>query len=268
MKNTRKTNLLFRIMLCILAVMLLVPAVSVSAVSEKTDEIGYETYTYWQQFTGETTRKAVYSKPMYEVSKVFTNEELGNIETSNMSDVHVSSTGYTYMLDGGASRVLVFDKNYNILKTIDCVVDEDGTAYYFYGAKGIFADNNEAIYIADTNNARVLKFDVEGKLIRMYKLPDSHLIPEGFNYKPVKIAVDSKGYVYILSSGSYYGAILYSPEDEFLGFYGSNDVPATIGQALKTLWNKLFVNNAKRAGMVSSLPYTFTDLWVEADGFV
>ena len=36
------------IMLCMLV---LVPVSGVSAVSEKTDEIGYDTYTYWYNFT-------------------------------------------------------------------------------------------------------------------------------------------------------------------------------------------------------------------------
>lgn len=268
MRNTTNRSPFFRIMLIALAVMLIIPVVSVSAVSEKTDEIGYETYTYWYDFTGSNSRKAVYSKPMYEVSKVFTNSDLLNNDGSKLTDVHVSPSGFTYLLDGGISKVYIFDTDYQLVHTIDFVFDNEESNFYFYSASGIFVDNDENVYIADTNNKRVIKCKSTGEFIRMYTLPDSHLIPTGFNYKPVKVAVDASGYVYILSSGSYYGAILYSPEDEFLGFYGSNDVPATLTQALKTLWNKLFLNNDKRAGMVSSLPYTFTDLWVDADGFV
>lgn len=267
MKNSKILSLLFRAFLCVLAVILFVPSANVSAVSEKTDEIGYETYTYWYNFIGKT-RKAVYSKPMYEVSEVFTASDLGCVDSSSITDVHTSKNGYTYALDGGASRVLVFNENYELTKQFSFTYDEQENNYYFYGARGIFVDDDGLIYIADTNNKRVMKCDDDGNLVRMYTLPDSHLIPTGFNFQPVKVAIDNKGYVYILSNGSYYGAILYSPEDEFLGFYGSNDVAATVTQALKTLWNKLFVNNAKRGGMVSSLPYTFTDLWVDDDGFV
>ena len=142
--------------------------------------------------------------------------------------MHTTENGITYLLDGGASVVRMFDKDYNLLGQFSFVVDENDNNYYFDKAKGIFADTDGNIYIADTNHARVIKCDSSGRLIRLYNLPDSHLIPDGFNYQPIKVAVDHKGYVYILSNGSYYGAILYSPKDEFLGFYGSNDVPATI----------------------------------------
>lgn len=267
MKNTKIRNLLVRALVCIIVALMIIPTVGVSAVSEKTDEIGYETYTYWYDFIGRS-RKAVYSKPMYEVEKVFTSGALGVAENSSISDVHTTSNGMTYVLDGGASTVKILDAEYNIVNEFSFVYDQDENYYYFDKAKGIFADNDGNIYIADTNHKRVMKCDSTGRLIRNYTLPQSHLIPAGFNYQPIKIAVDSEGYVYILSNGSYYGAILYSPEDEFLGFYGSNDVAATITQALVTLWNRLFTTNRQRAGMVSQLPYTFTDLWVDSEGFV
>lgn len=267
MKNSKICRLLLRAVICALVALMLVSTVSVSAVSEKTDEMGYDSYTYWYNFTGRTNR-VVPTKPMYEPVTVHSSIDLGCISGSAIEDVHVSKSGITYILDGGASRVLLLDEDYNIQSQFNYVLAEDGARLYFNKSKGIFVDDDDAIYIADTQNARVIKCDAAGNLIRLYTLPDSNLIPQGFNYQPVKVAVDYKGYVYILSNGSYYGAILYSPEDEFLGFYGSNNVAATFTQALATLWNRLFTNNAKRSEMTRSLPYTFNDLWVDEEGFV
>ncbi len=267
MKNTKISKLLIRIAVCLMAALVLIPVIGVSAVSEKTDEIGGESFTYWYNFTGKNTR-VVSSKPMYSTGKVLTSLDLGCTGSSKIEDAHVSKSGLTYVLDGGASRVLILDKDYNIISEFNLITDKDGSKTDFAKAKGIFVDDDENIYIADTQHQRVVKCDSKGNLIRLYTLPQSNLIPAGFNYQPVKVAVDNKGYVYILSNGSYYGAILYSPEDVFLGFYGSNDVPATFTQALITLWNRLFVNNEKRAQMTRSLPYTFSDLWVDSMGFV
>lgn len=267
MKSFKFSGLLIKVLVCVLAVAMLVPSVGVSAVSEKTDEVGYETYTYWYEFTG-STRKAVYSKPMYEVKEVITSDVLGCNGDSKIEDVHTAKDGMTYVLDGANSRIVILDTEYKVVNTITSIVDDINDVYYFHGASGVFVDNDNALYIADTSNARVLKCTTDGKLIRTYLLPDSHLIPAEFEYKPTRVAVDGKGYVYILSGGSFYGAILYSPEDEFLGFYGSNDVAATLGQAIKTLWNRLFMNNTKRAAMTSSLPYSFSDLWIDDAGFV
>lgn len=267
MKNTKIRRLLTRVMLFALIMLVLIPSVSVSAVSEKTSEIGYDTYTYWYEFSGEGSR-VVPSKPMYEPSKVLNSQQLSCVGESTIDDSHVSVSGMTYVLDGGASRVLILDEKYEIAGTFNYVLGEDGSKLYFTKSNGIFVDKDEHIYIADTYHARVIKCDAKGNLIRLYTLPDSYLIPEGFNYQPVKVAVDNKGYVYILSNGSYYGAILYSPEDEFLGFYGSNDVAATLGQALTTLWNRLFMSNEKLEGSNLVLPFTFNDLWIDSGDFV
>lgn len=267
MKKTNFSKLLTRVMICVMAVMMLVPALSVSAVSEKTDDIGYTSYTYWYDFTGQT-RRVVPNKPLYETGKVLTQQELGCTASSSISDAHVSPSGLTYVLDGGASRVIILDADYNVQSEFGYVLGENDERIYFNKALGIFVDDEEVIYIADTQHARVIKCDAKGNLIRLYTLPDSRLIPSGFNYQPAKVAIDNKGYLYILSNGSYYGAILYSPDDVFLGFYGSNDVPATLTQALTTLWNRLFMSNEKRSEMVRSLPYSFSDLWVDGEGFV
>ena len=151
MKTIKIRSLLMKLAVFAVAALILCSAVSVSAVSEKTDEIGYETYTYWYQFTG-NTRKPVYSKPMYEVKSVLTSADLICSDTSEISDVHVGSNGLTYVLDGGASRVLILDKDYKVSKIISVVVDEEDNYYYFNKSKGIFVDNEGSIYIADTNN--------------------------------------------------------------------------------------------------------------------
>jgi hypothetical protein len=77
----------------------------------------------------------------------------------------------------------------------------------------------------------------EATFVDEYTLPDSPLIPEGFKYRPVKVVADSRGYVYILSEGSYYGALLYAPATsgtakEFIGFYGANTVTNNILDAI------------------------------------
>ncbi len=267
MKTSKIRSLLVKVVLCVLAVLILVPSVSVAAVSDKTDEIGYDSYTYWYDFTGQT-RRVVPTKPMYEVSKVFTSQELNCSAASVINDSHVAPSGITYVLDGGASRILILDKDYSLKTTWNYIKGEDGSKIYFYGAQGVFVDKDENVYIADTENARVIKCNPEGNIIRTYLLPDSQIIPDGFNYLPIKVAVDSKGYVYILSNGSYYGAILYSPKDEFLGFYGSNDVAATFVQALTMLWNKIFMTAEKYSKSERLLPYTFNDLWVDEEDFV
>lgn len=100
------------------------------------------------------------------------------------------------------------------------------------------------------------------------ELPDSDLIPASFVYRPLKLTKDSKGYTYVLSEGSYYGALMYSPDDQFIGFYGANTVSSTPLQALSYVWDLLTSNNIKQSKTARTLPYQFSNLFTSSDDFV
>ena len=71
-------------------------------------------------------------------------------------------------------------------------------------------------------------------------MPESHLIPSKFNYSPIRVAVDSRDYMYVASDGSYYGALLYAPDKSFTGFYGANDVTTGIASAIQNILERQF----------------------------
>ncbi len=98
--------------------------------------------------------------------------------------------------------------------------------------------NEKGIFIADTENKRILLCGFDGKYIKEYFLPESDLIPDDFNYMPTKVSMDKRGYLYVISEGCYEGAILYSPEGKFLGFYGANAVTSGFATALKNIFNE------------------------------
>ena len=258
----RKSTRLFVFFL--VAILAILPSLSVSAIG--TDEIPYESYTYWEQSSG-TDKKAVYSKPMYEAGFVIDANYVGEKEFTNLSDVCVDDKGNVYILDGGASVIYIFDSNYNFLRTIKGVV-YGGETLDFKGAKSIFVSHDNTLYISDTENNRVLKSDLNGNVLYKYLMPKSDLIPDNFQFNPIKTAVDNKGYFYILCDGSYYGAILYSPNDEFLGFFGSNDTKVGVVQAIANFINNLFTTNEKLSKSESKLPFTITDLDIDNKNFV
>lgn len=243
-----------------------VSAVKQETGSTQTGEVPYQSYTYWVDYnTSEKT--PVYSKPMYEVKKIVSAELLGADENSRLNDVATDKDGNVYILDSGNSKIFVLDSSYNLMFTLQDIKYK-GTKLDFTDAQGIFVDKNGVIYIADTENQRVVCIDKKGKVNKLLLLPESELIPSEFKYRPVKVAVDSKGYTYIASDGSYNGAILYSPKMEFLGFFGANTVKATAGDVIKKLWDRLTSNDIKRAADEISLPYAFTDIVVGPEDFI
>lgn len=254
-----------------LAIILLVSVLStnVFAASFKTSSVGteeipFETYTYWEGLGAQSKTKA-YCKPMYELKTVIDSANLGTALFGSVDDI-CSADGYTYILDSASSKVYVLNGDYSLKTEINKIV-YNGEALSIVGASGIFV-KDEKIYIADTKNARILVINNEGNVLHYLTLPESKLIPSDFKYSPQKIAVDSRDYLYISSDGSYYGALVYSPTMEFLGFYGANAVAVSVGDAIKNFINKIFSTDEKRAASVRALPYQFTDFVVGPNDFV
>lgn len=265
MKTILKTFISLIVVLC-LSVSLTVSAVQQKTGSAQSGEIPYQSYTYWVDYN--TNEKIpVYSKPMYSVNQIISAEMLGADENSRLSDVTTDESGNVYILDSGNSKIFVLDKSYNLINTLEDIKYGENKLV-FTDAQGIFVDKKGIVYIADTENARVICMDKNGIVNNLLLLPESNLIPTEFKYRPVKVAVDSKGYTYIASDGSYYGAILYSPNMEFLGFFGANTVKASASDILKNLWNRLTSNDIKRAADEISLPYAFTDIVVGPEDFI
>ncbi len=250
-----------------LFVVLSIPASATGFIKE-TGDVPYDTFTYWDNANVASTY-AVRATGMFDYYDVFFNEDFENVNIGSYTDVSVDKDDNVYILDDATSSVHIFNKDYEFVKTIGKIVAVDGTEYDYTGAQGLYISAKGTIYICDTNNKRVLICDKDGKLQgEPLLLPKSNLIPEDFDYKPEKITVDSSDYIYVLSDGSFYGAILYSPSGEFLGFFGANTVKTTLLSAIVSLWNRLTMTDAKYAQQIRKLPFQFTDLYVDAQDFV
>ena len=260
-----------KIVAAVAAVILVSGYVSIDTAAETvstSDRAPYASCTYWTELSSETSRKVVSMKPLYEVDRVINSSDMSAVNMADMEDIYCSAGGYIYILDSKIPAIVVLDSDYKYVRTITELKKADGESVSFQGATGLFVTQEEQIYICGTESACVWVTDETGTILDVLTLPDSDIIPENFNYAPIKVAVDEKGYVYVLSDGSYYGAILYSPNNEFLGFYGANTVASTASQVFQNIWNRLFVNDVKKAASVKSLPYQFTDLDVGKDNFI
>lgn len=211
---------------------------------------------------------AVNSRAIYTAVRTINSETLG-IEKSleGLTDICDSPDGTIYVLCGDNSCLFLLNKDYSFKSELN-IKDTDGKDVDFTGAKGIFVDRNNTIYIADTGNARVLIVNQEGVVNDIWNLPESSLIPEDLIYQPVSITVDDSGYIYILSSGCYYGALSYNQRGEFLGFYGASTVEANALDTLSYLWDRLTSNDEKKEQSIKKIPYSFVDFAVDSDGYM
>ena len=233
----------------------------VSAVSS--NQVPYESYTYWEDISEE--RKAVYNRPLYDTAFVIDALSLGIDSFTTINDVY-SDDSNIYILDN-SSRIVVLDNNYKLVKEIKQIKTK-GENFDYSGAQSLYVHTDGTIFISDTENQRVLRVNSNGTLKDVYVLPKSSLIPEDFVYKPLKAVMDSHGYLYVLSDGSYYGALLYAPDKSFTGFYGANNVTTGIATALQNIIKRIFSNNAKQSASVRTLPFSFVDIVIDNNDFI
>lgn len=208
------------------------------------------------------------SRGMYEAKFQITASSLGLEESlSGLSDICSGPDGSFYILCGEDSRIIKLNEDYSLNCELR-ITDSQNNPVAFDGAKGVFIDAQNNIYICDTSNGRVLVANESGTVIRDWGAPQSDIIPKDFIYQPVSLSIDNDGYTYILSLGCYYGALVYSPEDEFIGFYGSNNVNAGALDTLAFIWDKLTGTDAKRAASIKELPYSFVDFALDDEGYM
>ena len=210
--------------------------------------------------------KVVTMRPVYEAVETIDARKLGLKEDiGTVTDISADESFNTYILTN-TGKVIVFDKEYELLAVYN-ISEKNGNLCDCSGAKGIYAVSLTEFYISDTEHSRVLQCSngiVENEIL----LPESSLIPSDFEFKPVKTVKDSKDYLYVLSEGSYYGALLYDPEGEFTGFFGANTVGNSVINTLQSLWDRLTQNDVKRAKVVKNLPYQFSDICIDEKNFV
>ena len=221
----------------------------------------YDTYTYWDD--GSAQRKAAYCKPVYETEKVIGATDILLEEFTKLNDVCMDSQDNVYILDG-ESRIVVLDKYGNFKREIGSI---GGTESY-NDAEGIYVAADNSIYICDTIGKRIIHSSPDGELIGIIEQPESDLMPEDFNFTPTNITIDNEGYLFVLSDGSYYGALTYSPQGEFLGFFGANKVKNSIATVFQNIRERIFPNNEKRQNTARKLPYCFVDIVSDTDGFI
>lgn len=223
---------------------------------------GTDSFTHWDTVKG--GKKAVYAKDVYKTEAVISARSLELDTDILIQDIAGGKDGKLYILTD-AGQIFIVDSEYKLNKTLK-ITDKDGNVIEFSEPKGIYITDTN-IFIGDTQNGRVLICDTKGKLIKEIKAPDSPILPEDFNFLPAKIAQDSKGFLYVISEGAYYGALLFNEDYEFLSFYGANTVNATVLSTIQNLWNMLFQNDKKRANDMKKLPYQFLDITLDSKDF-
>ena len=151
-----------KLLVFITSILLLI-AFSMPAGAISTSQSPYTTYTY--SYANQDEQLSTQS---YIASNLLYGEDLGTEALKNPNDIFVSNVNNCYYVsDTGNDRILTigFDnKLTNELKSFN----NDGAEDSLSAPSGICVDKNGYLFVADSGNNRLLKFDKAYKLVREY----------------------------------------------------------------------------------------------------
>lgn len=260
-KNAR----FIRLLTAFLIVITLFVTWSVTAYAAQTaNDVPYTSYSFWD---GYSDKKAVSDRSVYEVHKVIDANTLSLNGISDIQDICFGKDGFIYMLDSENGRVIVLNSDFTFNRSIDSFY-ADGKESPLNKPQGIYVQTDGNIYIADTENMRLICCDAQGNILNEIKRPESDVVPEDLDYYPIKVIKDNKGFTYLLTRGSYYGAMVFDTNGAFTGFYGSNLVESGIVASFQRAFKRMFTGNEKLKNQAKKLPYQFMDLCVDTNDFM
>jgi len=200
----------------------------------------------------------------YSVQRVISGASLQIGEFNAPKDVFAYENTL-YVLDSGNSRIVVLHEDFSLKEQIT-PSDSAGNPLTFADAMGVCVDKG-SVFVADKAAKCVYVLDMNGKETGRLTAPDPALLPPDFDYTPTKVLVNSAGVIHVLSSNTYSGALQFSQDKQFVGFFGSEKVEVTPGLMIDMLWRKILTQK-QQEGMKRYVPATFINFDADEKDFI
>ena len=202
----------------------------------------------------------------YTMERIIDGSALQTTPLREPRDVAVSPSGHLFLADTGNNRILKLSETFELVQIIDSF-SHQGTVDTFAAPVALYVTEHERLYIADRDHARLVELTTTGEFVRVIGPPQTDLkgtLPEGFNYRPFKVAVDAGGRIYVLADGIYEGLIEFDVDGNFRGFLGAPLVRPTL---LERFWAQI-ATKEQRSRMALFLPTEYTALDLDQRGFL
>ena len=235
--------------------------------------VAYDTYTY------SISGKQMLSPTAYSTNTAITSADMGllnsdkfdkPVQLNGASDIVTDDLGNVYIADSGNNRIVVLNKYYKVTNIIDSYYDDAGQLVKFNKPKGVYvtdasktADGSSYVFVCDTENKSIVVFDREYNYVRTITPPSSPLL-DASRFKPVAVAVDIYGRIFVVADQTEEGVIVLSNSGDFTGYIGAQKVSYSI---IDIIWRK-FQTKEQLAQQSRNIPSVYNNLTVDDDGFV
>jgi len=218
-------------------------------------------YTYNYDFWEEQ----VASPDAYRVSEYILGTSLGIGHFRDPQGLFVRENRI-YICDSGNNRIIkieVDEKGKHTVKAIVSSVIINGEESRLNYPMDIFENRDGNLYIADTNNYRVLILDKNWNYIHTITKPYDESIGDE-EFIPVKLVVDFANRVFIQALNINKGLMEFDSRWEFSGYMGANKV---VVNPIDYIW-KLLSTQAQKERMDLFIPTEYSNIALDKDGFI
>jgi len=219
-------------------------------------------YTYNYDFWGEY----VASPDAYRVSAYILGTSLGIDNFRDPQGLFIRENRI-YICDSGNDRILLVevDKsgNHTLVKTVTSVFI-NGVESHFKFPSDIFESRDGFLYIADTNNNRILKLDNNWNYVFSITRPDDESLDAFVEFQPLKLIVDFANRIFVQVRHVNKGLMEFDSRGNFNGYIGANKVAFSV---IDYAW-KLISTQAQRDRMMLFVPTEYNNLAIDGDGFI
>ncbi len=172
-------------------------------------------------------------------------------------DICITAEGRMYIADTGNNRVIAADGSGHV-----CYVLTEADGLPLNAPSGVFASEGMGLYIADTNNSRILHFSEGGKYIETFDKPQSDALGENYAFNPTAIAVSPvTGYIYTLKASA---IMMIDARNQFRGYIGQPE----IGFSLRDFVTRLFASETQMNQVRRREADPYLSFTMDADGLI
>lgn len=217
----------------------------------------------WQQAYNYTPLGETVSCPLpYEAAKELTAADFDGAGVFAVQDVFATGT-HLYLVDTAGNTLYVLDSSYETVAAVSTLTGELQGPATFSGPEGVFVDKDDNIFVADTQNHRVVKMDRTGRVLHEYTAPELTVGGEKREFLPSKLAVADSGYLYVVAQNINRGLVELKADGNFSSFVGAPKITSTAAQ---TFW-RMFMTEEQRARSIKFVPTEYNNIFMDKDGF-
>lgn len=238
-----------RILALVIAITIMTVSFPVSA--------AYANYTY------DVWGDAYIEPDSYVAEMELDGSQIGVGHFSTPKDLFAAEDGQLYIADTGNHRIVILNSDFSLNRVIASFTYKDNEEK-FNQPSGVFVDKEGRLFVADTENHRIVVFNFGDECIAIYDTPEKMTELTDFEYRPIRISVDSAGRIFVVSQDLSKGMLELDSQGNFVSFFGATSVKENF---VDLIWSRLLTREQKDNDSHSQ-PTEYSANDIDEDGFV